>query len=583
MPYRFLRTVVAVSVLLAGELRAAQQESSGISATARPDSSDLHDAARDEQFRFERTRVRYAPRVWGSSRSSCDERIGRMCVQLDDDGPSEWDPLPEDSRVIEARRALLDALEEIGQLVPGDAWVLGQRVVYLGEAGDRELATRLARECGLAPESRWWCSALEGMSLHYLSRFEGAGEAFDDALAEMPDDMGAQWLQLDRVVDSGLRSLFEDTEADSLAALRDRLWVLGDPLFLVPGRDRETEHFARHTLAHARADARNPYGMRWGDDLTEILVRYGPEVAYEQDRDSRGVAGPTSVIGHFHPASARFLPLEDHFRFPGRVAPGSWRTDDTGGRSRYVPPYASLIGALEVQRARFRRGDDLLVVLGWAAAGSECEAVPFAIDRALDMGLFLLSDPGMEPEEGTSTVMLQRTDPGPADGPGLRGVASARVPEGEYLMSLELLDSHGHRAWRARQGIAQDSLLRGVIALSDLLLLEPRSAATDGRPAESPEGDALELHLGRVLPGGPRGRGRVEVAWEVYGLSGEEETLSFQLTAVREGRGFLRRAGEVLGLLQPVSPVQIDWREALERGWVNRCVNVSGGILPLLG
>ncbi len=369
---------------------------------------------------------------------------------------------------------------------------------------------------------------------------------------------------LDRLVDSGLRSLFEDTDADSLAALEDRLWVLGDPLFLVPGRDRETEHFARHALAHARADARNPYGMRWGDDLTEILVRYGPEVAYKQERASRGVAGPTSVIGHFHPASARFLPLEDHFRFPGRVAPGSWRTDDTGGRSRYVPPYASLIGALEVQRARFRRGDDLLVVLGWAAAGSERQADPLEGDRALDMGLFLLSDPGMEPEDGTSTVTLHGKDPGPVGGSGLRGVASARVPEGQYLMSLELLDSPGHRAWRARQGIAQDSLPQGVIALSDLLLLEPRGAAADGRPAESPEGDALELHLGRVLPGAPLSRGRVEVAWEVYGLSGEEETLSFQLTAAREGRGFLRRAGEVLGLLQPVSPVQIDWSEALE-------------------
>ncbi len=565
VPRRFLHFAVAGSVLLAGELRATQQESFSLSAGAVRDSSDLHDAARDEQARFERIRVRYLPWVWNSSGGRCDERVGRMCVRLDDDGPTDWDPPPEDQPVAEARQTLLSALEEAGQAIPGDGWILGQRVLYSGRSGDWELAVRLARDCGLAPEDRWWCFALEGTSLHNLSQYREAGDAFYRMLAEMPDDTRAEWLALDRVVESGLRGPLEDASPDSLAILRNRLWTLGDPLFLVPGRDRETEHFVRQTLAHARADARNPYGIRWGDDLAEILVRYGPEVAYARERDSRPRAGPTPVIGRFHPASARFLPLEDHLQSPTGIALGAWRTDDTWARSRYVPPYAPLIGRLDVQQARFRRADSLLVVLGWKAEEPRPGEAFRGEGGAISGGLFLLSDPGLEMEDSTGRVEIRPPDLG-ADGSGPLGTAWARVPEGAYLLSLEVLDSDSHRAWRARHGVTQDPLPRGVIALSDLLFLDPRDDDAVGLPTRTESTDALERHLGRALPGTRIAPGPVEVAWEVYGLSGEEDAVAFQLTAVPQEGGFLRRAGEFLRLVDPESPVQIDWTEAVDPG-----------------
>jgi hypothetical protein len=120
------------------------------------------------------------------------------------------------------------------------------------------------------------------------------------------------------------------------------------------------------------------------------------------------------------------------------------------------------------------------------------------------------------------------------------------------VSSLELFSEDARRAWRARQGVAQSILVRGLVAVSDLLILRPGAELPDSIE------DAIPLARPgvRISPGE-----RFTVAWEVYGLQVQEEvrvTLGF----TRGRPGFLARVGEFLGILEPDRPVEVTFQDA---------------------
>src|SRR3954469_17321158 len=86
--------------------------------------------------------------------------VGRFC---------EWHPLTPDDAIPEegdgiraARAELLRDLEKANTTLPGDDWLVGQRVRYMIE--DHDTATiGVARSCRA---SKWWCDALLGLALH---------------------------------------------------------------------------------------------------------------------------------------------------------------------------------------------------------------------------------------------------------------------------------------------------------------------------------------------------------------------------------------------------------------------------------
>ncbi|MEQ9569716.1 MAG: hypothetical protein RLN75_05955, partial [Longimicrobiales bacterium] len=180
--------LAALAVALAAAPLAAQPR-----AQEARDSAAARDAARDAQGRFERERVRRVPRDRaGFSGGACDERVGRMCMFLE--GRSDWWwPEREDPELTAARDRLIEALADAARHAPGDPWIVGQRVVYLGEAGRWGEALRAARDCGLRAAERWWCDALEGLALHVTGRYEESEDAFDRALAAMEPEEAARW------------------------------------------------------------------------------------------------------------------------------------------------------------------------------------------------------------------------------------------------------------------------------------------------------------------------------------------------------------------------------------------------------
>ena len=163
--------------------------------------------------------------------------------------------------------------------LPGDGWVLGQRVWYHSEAGRWQQALSVGRACGVVEP--WWCASLQGFALHGLQRYPEAELAFERSLRSMDAERAQEWRIPRRAVDRDSRRILDDLQrapSDSVDAVLSRLWMLSDPLFLVDGNDRKTAHYARWTVSTIREQARNPFHIRWGDDIEQLTVRFGWEM-----------------------------------------------------------------------------------------------------------------------------------------------------------------------------------------------------------------------------------------------------------------------------------------------------------------
>jgi hypothetical protein len=508
------------------------------------DSTDVLGRARREQYRFERRRIPHLPSTFAGRGGSCDEIVGRFCTWYDE-GP--WVPRPEAPEIIELREDLLAYLDSVQGLLPGDAWILGQRVWYRGEAGWWDEALRTARACG--PVERWWCAVLEGFALHGLGSFVDAEERFREALDGMDSERAAEWRVPRRAVDGDARDLL-DQEGDAGAEALRRLWLLADPLYLVPGNDRLTEHYARWTVSTIRERARNPFQIRWAGDLEELTIRHGWEVGWERYRP-RDPATGTGVVGHKHPEGRDFLP-------PGRALsdPAGARGEDlVAGRSRprslYAPSYAPVLLPMEGQVAVFPRGDRFVVVATHFVPPDTTWRTRRGHDR-----------PWMEPgpdatlRDQAGVFLAFPTQPRPPrsareSGPE-PGASLLTAPAGEYVLSVEAWSPSRRIAGRYRSGLRQDTVPPDVATLSNLLLVsggagEPRS---------------LEAAAVRALPRPEISRGQgLGVVWELAGVGWRPETVTYRLAVDRADRGVLRRLGERLGVVGRDRPLFLSWEE----------------------
>lgn len=531
-----LLTVVASIFLLAGPHPAAG------AAPAPADSTELLERAREAQVRFERLRRRNLPVTRARRGGTCTEVVGRFCLFFG--GEDDWEPSPDPPEVQDARQRLLDTLSEVGARIPGDRWVLAQRIFYLGEEERWSEAMDLAAGCGGQPDA-WWCRVLRGFVHHGAERYPAALRAFEGALESMGSERARRWTDPEHILEQGAWERWSDADAEARDRLRRRLWVLSDPLYLVEGNDRLTAHFVRHTVSWIREDAANPHGVSWGWDLTRILVRYGAEVGWERARAPVGRLEARSVVGHHHPESRQFLPSAAAFRTPTELEPAQWTLEEERPRTTYAPPYAARMEVRPFQVARFRRRGDLVVVGGFrlppdTVEDPSGETPPSPRGRGLQAGLFLV-----DPDSG---VVRQARVRGRTSG-GLR----LRAEAGAYLVGVEAWDPGRGRAVRARQGVRMPRTPPpDVASISDLLVMEP---------AEEPP-RSLEEAVPRVRPE-PRAcpGGSMAVGWELYGVGLRRETVAFRLRVERTGRSFLERTGAWLGLVDPSPAVTLEWTE----------------------
>jgi hypothetical protein len=515
---------LAAAAALAPSAGGAQAPAVLAAQRAQPDSARVLRDARRAQAAFERVRFQHFP--WTRDHDSgggggCDEVIGRFCL-WNDDTDEDWRPPPEHPSVRAGRDSLIAGLDEAAAASPGDAWVAGQRVRYLVEAGRLDDAARAARECRA---DGWWCAALEGYELHAAKDYRAAEAAFSRALAAMPAEVRREWDALSPVLaDEDARSL-RRMDAPRREALVRRLWWLADPFWTEPGNDRLTEHYARLVADRFQDRARTTEGLFWADDLAEILVRWGQPSGWERVRPLFGQGGLSSVVTHY-PPSFEFIPSVAMARDPLAIRAEDWKTDEKHGHTAYGPPGVRRFGALPHQVAVFRRGDRAEVVAAFAMKPDSLPARP-----TLDAGLALWRDPDAIPVIQTARVE------------GMRGVLRASAAPEATVLSLEAVERTSGRAARARFGTDLRRPAEHGAGISDLLLLD-----RDARPRSLDE--AAPLARGST---DFRAGGRVAMFWEVYGPDARPDTVTFSLALSR-----MRARGR--------APMRTRWSEAVPGG-----------------
>ncbi|UCC25022.1 MAG: hypothetical protein JSU98_15040, partial [Gemmatimonadales bacterium] len=480
---------------------------------------------------------------WGGR---CDEIVGRICLRLESTG--DWWPVPDKPRIVRARQDLLARLDSAARQLPGDLWILEQRVAYRVEEGRAEEALELVRDCPILDHGR--CLALEGYLLHVLHRFPESENVFERMLRGMAPGEREEWIDPRPLLDREGRELLDDATPTERAELVRRFWELADPLALVEGNDRWTEHLARQVVARSRQDATNPFGLRWGDDLAESLLRYGWEVGWEQipPRPSEMTA-LSHAVGHQHPESRSYVPPGQGLR---RLSDTDWEDWNPGSRylprTGYAPSYAPVVLPAPTEIYRVPRGDSLVVVAALSLPqdtsyhrGHDHPPLPIPsrfASRPPEVGLFARDFGG---EVARARI------------PGTTGVIRIAVPPGDYLLSAEVWAPDSARVGRYRAGIGWDGRPADLPTASDLFLLTPG-------PADSVH--SLEVALEHLLPGRTVAGRSFRVAWELNGFGWQRETLQYRLRIREAPGGFLRRAGRFLGLLGDGEVTTLEWSEA---------------------
>ncbi|MGE3618115.1 MAG: hypothetical protein AB7L66_19750 [Gemmatimonadales bacterium] len=510
------------------------------------DTTEVGRAARRAQENFERDRRLRLPASYGSS-GRCDERIGRFCYWYDDGDTT----LPADPpSVKDARRDLIAVLGGAAARQPEHDWLTGQHVRYLVEQDLLDAGVTTARGCRATP---WWCAALEGYATHAAGRYAAADSAFDRALALAPEPIRCAWLDWSVVLDERLAGRVEEGSCAERVALADTVFWLGQPLLSRPGNDLRTEYLSRRVVALLRSTARTAYGTPWGDDMEELLLRYGWSTRYSvAGNTARALEGP-SVIGHQRSPAFQFLPVT---RADTGLEAWEWTFKPERPRSRYAPPYADeFLATTHYQVARFPRGDTTLV----AAALGATLADPGFRGRPLDQALAVST--------GSARTVITRRDstrtPGafllavppsaarsgqPAAAAGGGTPPSAAEPGAPLLVSLET-NPHGIRRFlRARTLVAPIDRTTPLV-LSDPLLFQ----AADELPRSLDEAVPRMLATDRVSRKAPVG-----VYWETAGPAGDSVSVSIALVPFQ--RGLLGRIGQGLSLVGRRAPLTLEWQ-----------------------
>lgn len=493
------------------------------------DSAALTRRAKQLQATFERRRRRMLPRFYTGEATHC-LIVGRFC---------EWHPnlsnyvVPDEGKDIRRARAeLLRDLEQAGAALPGDDWIIGQRIRYLAESRDTS-ATTVARSCAA---TRWWCDALLGFALHVNGRFAAADSAFAAALDAMPSATRCHWINISPLLDDDLRVMYRRLPCGQREAAVARIWWLADPLYMVPGNERRTEHYSRVLHTALQQHAVNTYGATWGGDLAELILRFGWAEKWTQQPSASMYPGvEPRITGHErHPGFHFFLtrrPPDD----VSLIADSLWELGQSPLREQYAPLYAKAFAHLDAQVARFRRGDSTVVV-----AAYDVSADTLLRRRKFDAGLVVMGD------ESTTPAMRVVTE-APA-----KGVMTVMTPWKSQLVGVEILARDSAAAARWRSGFAEIPLEPGRISVSDLLFV-------DGAPALPSNLDeaVANAHGGTVL----RRNRRVALFWELYGTAPADSALPISLTLTPRPAGVFRSALRVLRIAPKVSPLSIRWQE----------------------
>ena len=533
-----LWAAVTVTALLSTPSTASSVPPWPAQQVAQPDSQSILKQLRSAQSRFERIHRSNLPFASGTGTGRCDERVGRFCYWHDDD--DSWKPQEEYEEVTRARERLLQQLDSAAVLLRGDRWIAGQRVRYLIEAKQPDTAFEVARHC---QADNWWCSALEGYVLHVRGDYSSAEAAFDLGIAAMSAERGCEWRDISLLLEGKSRGAYEDLDCDERADFQRRFWWLSDPLFIVPGNERRTEHYSRVVMGMLLAESDSPRSIPWGRDNVELLYRYGRIIGWQRRYSSRLSTGlDRGILGHHRSHSWRFEPTADFLSDVSEIAAGDWDLEPERPRTRYAVEYATDFRSLQHVLSVFRQGSSAVVV-------ARCETPAIAESTTTDgdssrgrweSALVVVAS------ESSSTSMLRGQD--------CRAMA-VTVPIAPALVSVEALSRSDSVAARDRYWLDIPARLGSDtdLSVSDLMPIQPGEEL----PVDLAGAMPVALPSTELSPGDEMG-----LYWEVYGLDPTWNSVEISLSVEKVGKGFFRRVAEWAGVVGKRSDrIRMRWTE----------------------
>jgi hypothetical protein len=516
---------------------------------ARADSAEISHHARDLQASFERRRRQMLPKFYAGAADHC-LIVGRFC---------EWHPNIDDSvvpaegkNIVRARAELLRNLAKASADVPGDDWIMGQRIRYLTEGHDTS-AVSVARSCRA---TRWWCDALLGLTLHVAGNYVAADSAYAAALAEMPPETRCHWLNLAPLLDDDIRGSYKKMTCEQREVADARIWWVADPLFMTPGNERRTEHFSRVLHTALQKDAANTYGSSWGGDLAELILRFGWAEKWTQEPPQSLLSDSRAAIsGHEREPGYHFFLTQQPPDSLALIVDSVFDIYQFPPREMYSPVYTKAFVRLDAQVARFRRGDSTKVVAAYDVSAD-------TIFGQRKFAAALIASGG----EALAPSMTEV-----AESP-VKNVLTVSTPWKDQLIGVELLANDSSGAARWRSGFAEIPLDSGKISVSDLLFV-------DGAP--SLPGDLNEaiphVHGGTTF----RHDEKIGLFWELYGKTPADSALPISLTITPVDVSLLRRAFHALRIASKPTPLSIRWQENGSSGVLSaRSVLLDLSLMP---
>jgi len=489
--------------------------------------------ARRVQGDFESRRRELLP-FQSISGAGCEAIVGQYCYRQQITAPP-----PEAPTVIAARARLLMTLDSLGALLPGDRWILGQRVRYLMEAGRPLGADSIAVQCAgrsAIPATASWCLALAGYTAQQLGNYPRADAAFTSALEQMPDAERCKWQDLAVLIGRSDAGPYRRGGCQARDTATAGFWRLVQPLYLTSVNDLRTEFFARITRMYIEEGTRTPMSDWWGSDDRDALLRYGVPLWFAQGERPRGQFRP-QIAGFRREPAFNFFPDAHVFGQPNELAPSDWSFASPEGRPTYAPLWAvSFLPITDHQVALFRRGDSAFIVAAFDADDGSPATEPRqvgAFAAVVDRG-GVLSPIGATTEQAGSGV-----------------VSTLVAPWRPLIISLEMLNKTKGSAGRAR--FAPKLPVAGTrLGLSDLLLYTPRDSA----PASLRDAIPRVLHALRA----PLNR-QIGVFWETYGVRPQGERVDYALIVAPEDESLLHRALAKLHVVDSDQSLSLQWQE----------------------
>ena len=506
---------------------------------AQQDPQYLLKQLRSAQSRLERIRRDRLPRTFGRGSSYCDEQVGRFCYWHDSE--DSWTPQPDHEQIVAERARLLVKLDSTAALLPNNGWIVGQRVRYLLEADSADAALSVTAECAA---EEWWCTALRGYVNHSLSHFAAAESSFAVALEKMPPSQACEWRDLSLLLRGDLLQEYRELDCSERRGLERRVWWLADPLYMIPGNERETEHYSRMVANELLTVSASPRRIPWRDDNRELLLRYGPVIGWERARGGGPSLTASELIGHHRKGSQHFIPPPSYVLDPSAIVPGQWDIDPERPRSRYGPSYATDFAWLDHEITLFRRGDSAIAVAAYdPPLSADINAMAPLSNSEPQCALVLTAN------ETVPTLIERSPDCTPTAG---------TVPLTDMLVSVEALLPSDSMAARGRYWLdlrQRLSVSSGDLTLSEVLLTEP----IEPPPPE------LESAIPRTLPPSAiTPAAAIGLYWELYGVEGSAHSAVVSLTVEKVGKGFMRKAAEWIGLVgERRDQIEMRWEESI--------------------